>query len=331
MMNSVRLAHLSDLHINAHDPKQSMIRAQLLFERVEQLRVDHIVITGDLTADATEEEFGMLRELLGSFGLLDPSRLTVVIGNHDVFGGVHLAEDILTFPRRCKDVAYKEQVARFVDAFPEPFQHCLFGMRRRSFPFVKPFGPFLLVGVNTVARHSRMNNPFGSNGEVDDEQFEALQAMFDTPAVKKYPKLVLLHHHFSKREEKTDGTMHSLWSAIEQQTMKLRKKKRLISLFLANDVRAILHGHVHENFEYQRKGLRFINGGGSILGPQKQIISLNLLVATQDDLHVRQIDTVTPDRHGPHRIHTAIDSLPQLTEPEIQELPRIAVNGLTSA
>src|SRR6185436_16886145 len=43
---------------------------------------DHVIVSGDLTGYATEEEFTAVRALLGSLAE-NPRRCTVVPGNHD--------------------------------------------------------------------------------------------------------------------------------------------------------------------------------------------------------------------------------------------------------
>jgi 3',5'-cyclic AMP phosphodiesterase CpdA len=53
-----------------------------LVDRVRQLEPDHILITGDLTTTALPEEFRAARRALSEW-LKDPSRVTVVPGNHD--------------------------------------------------------------------------------------------------------------------------------------------------------------------------------------------------------------------------------------------------------
>ncbi|KXK42998.1 MAG: metallophosphoesterase, partial [Chlorobi bacterium OLB5] len=54
--------------------------------------------------------------------------------------------------------------------------------------------------------------------------------------------------------------------AIERQTMKLRKKKKVIKKFSETGISLVLHGHLHENREYHRKKIKFLNSGGSVLG-----------------------------------------------------------------
>ncbi len=100
----MRLIHLSDIHIWRYpgNPlhlltkrsvgvldlltgRASKFRLERLGEvvaRVQSLQPDHILITGDLTTMALPEEFADAREALA--GLLgDPSRVTIIPGNHD--------------------------------------------------------------------------------------------------------------------------------------------------------------------------------------------------------------------------------------------------------
>ncbi len=53
-----------------------------LVDRVNSLRPDHILITGDLTTTALPSEFRAARAALADW-LDDPARVTIVPGNHD--------------------------------------------------------------------------------------------------------------------------------------------------------------------------------------------------------------------------------------------------------
>jgi len=114
-----------------------------------------------------------------------------------------------------------------------------------------------------------VKNPVGSNGEIGDGQFKRLTQLLEAPPLAGKRKIVLIHHHFHKIPPPAEGTLQSVWGAIERRTMKLHGKKRLFELFRQCNVAVVLHGHVHMNEEYTRKGVRFINGGGSLLGPAR--------------------------------------------------------------
>ncbi|MEJ2617090.1 MAG: hypothetical protein P8Z35_19210 [Ignavibacteriaceae bacterium] len=59
--------------------------------------------------------------------------------------------------------------------------------------------------------------------------------------------------------------------------MKLKKKKKLFQLFNLYNVDLVLHGHVHESYEYFRKGIRFLNAGASVLGAVPEELKINFI------------------------------------------------------
>ena len=79
------------------------------------------MITSDLTSNADRRDLAALLELFDQLDILDASRLTVVSGNHDIYGGPHLAEEVLSFPKRCQQCDYDELVGKFQEAFAPLF------------------------------------------------------------------------------------------------------------------------------------------------------------------------------------------------------------------
>lgn len=260
------IAHLSDLHISLDHSRHNIKKTRSLIEYCLRQGADHIVITGDITANGEKKEFEATRKIFRNYGLLDCRKLSLLCGNHDVYGGVHRAEEILSFPKRCKTTDYDRKMREFREYFHEVFDSSEQNGSGISFPFVKVFGSVAIIGANSIARYSRVKNPIGSNGEVDDKQFERMRRTLMAEHLKEKRKLVLIHHHFNKILSNGSERTNSVWDAVERQTMKLRGKKRLLQLFAASSVDLVLHGHVHRNHEYMRKGIRFLNAGGSILG-----------------------------------------------------------------
>ncbi|ATB32466.1 metallophosphoesterase family protein [Melittangium boletus] len=76
------LAHLSDLHLDLTPGSDTTARA--LVESLLSGRVDHVVVTGDLTHQGSQREYRRFREIFAP--LLDTGRLTFVPGNHDRTG-----------------------------------------------------------------------------------------------------------------------------------------------------------------------------------------------------------------------------------------------------
>jgi DNA repair exonuclease SbcCD nuclease subunit len=268
----MRIAHLSDLHLSPdHFPERTDAFYEIL-HKCKSLKTDHIVITGDITHQAKPKEFAHARGILREFGLLDPEKLTVTIGNHDIYGGPHFAEDVLSFPGYCRQTDYDAKIKEFYLTFRESFEGCKYVTGASIFPYVKILRDVIFVGINSVAQWSSLKNPLGSNGEVCKKQFKKLEEIFSSEMLQQKTVMVLIHHHFNKLEQKKSaGKLERLWHTIEASTMKLWKKKRLFSLFNGASIGRVLHGHVHRHEGYERKNIRFLNAGGTMFAnPQGQ-------------------------------------------------------------
>jgi len=285
-MAEMTIAHISDLHINSQYRYANVLRTRQILDKINQLGADHVVVTGDITSGALPEDFATARDLFAEAGLLQGSRLTLVIGNHDIYGGVHSAEDVLSFPGKCRTVHYDHRVREFARQFPEVFERTLTVSKESPFPFVKMVNDVVLIGMNSIARYSGVRNPLGSNGWVDDEQIERFERLAGSPLFAGKRKIVLIHHHFCKLERNGGGTMHSVWGTIERQTMKLRGKKDLLRLFRTHGIDLVLHGHYHRMMDYERKGIRFLNGGGSVLDERSKTLSVNIVRVSGREIDV---------------------------------------------
>ena len=292
---SMKIAHISDLHLNTFYSNSYFNEIKIILKYILSQKADHIAITGDLTDNAAERDFEILRNLFNGFGLMSSERLSVVIGNHDIFGGVQTAEDILSFPGKCMDTDYSAKVKRFTDYFRETFSKCVFKNDESYFPFAKILDDVLLTGLNSIIPYSKLTNPFASNGEISLDQFNSLNSLLDDFSEFCKTKLVLVHHHFEKF--KPDSTRsNSLFQNIEKQTMKLRKKKRLYELFDKHKIDLVLHGHYHNSAEYMRKGIRFLNAGATIKGRNLNEININFVNIEENkikiDIHKLENNTI---------------------------------------
>jgi len=280
----MRIAHISDLHFTTFFSNNNLSQIEQVLRYAINSGADHIAITGDLTDNAVPKDFIILRKLFDKLDLLHCNKLSLVIGNHDIFGGVQTAEDIFNFPDKCSKVDYNQKVKDFYNYFPELFNGSTTDNNPENvFPFVKQLGSFLLIGLNSIAEYSRVSNPFASNGMIELAQLNSLSETLEGYKNEPYRKIVLVHHHFNKMNV-ADNSPGSFWQNIEKQTMKLRKKKRLLKIFNHFDVELVLHGHYHISNEYVRKGIIFSNAGASLKGPEKGVMNLNII-----DIHKRDI------------------------------------------
>lgn len=82
----MKIIHISDLHISSEIKQSNFDRAMKVLSQIVDEGFDHLIISGDITENADVTSFALVRKTFKKFGLLDPEKLTLVIGNHDIFG-----------------------------------------------------------------------------------------------------------------------------------------------------------------------------------------------------------------------------------------------------
>ncbi|MCX7877911.1 MAG: metallophosphoesterase [Ignavibacteria bacterium] len=278
----MKIAHISDLHLDLLHKRDNYSKSISLLEYIVSQNPDHIVISGDLTENADSRSFELARNLFLRFNLLDSEKLTLVPGNHDIFGGVFFAEDIINFPSKCRATKYNEKLHEFMWWFRETFRD-----DQVNFPTLKEFDNCIMVGFNSVAEYSILKNPLASNGKISGYQLKRLDHLLKG---KDKFKIAVTHHHFSPHPV-SDCHPNALWSKIEKQTMKLRKKKSVIRKFTDHNIKIVLHGHLHESAEYHRKGIKFINAGGSILGEKNSCSVSFIEIGSETRTYIEKFNT----------------------------------------
>ncbi|HUI30921.1 MAG TPA: metallophosphoesterase [Candidatus Acidoferrales bacterium] len=249
-----KIAHISDTHISPEYNRQNIFKLKDLLGQIVDENYDHVVITGDIAGHAEERDFKSVRRILKYFGLLDYEKLTVTIGNHDVFGGVHRAEDLLSFGNHCRSVNYAEKIVLFEKAFRETFPKKVYESQR-VFPFVKIIGPAVFVGINSVRPFHPLFNPFGSNGHVSERQLQAVERILSHPSVEGLAKIALIHHHFNKYKPYSSSIADRLYHVFESQTLKLHERTKVKDAFRKLGVAGALHGHTHLEEIYSSDGI----------------------------------------------------------------------------
>jgi 3',5'-cyclic-AMP phosphodiesterase len=270
-----RIAHISDPHISRQFYREHIVSLKALLRAIVAEGCDHIVLTGDIVSTADPDDFFLVREIFLTMNLLDSKKLTLVPGNHDVFGGPHRAVDVLSFPHHIKTIDYRRRLELFYEAFSETFQDVRPLQNDALFPFVKHVGPFDIIGLNSIPPWSLRKNPLGSNGSVDEHQVTALQKFGEDDRAADRIRVIAMHHHFSDLMD--DATQSSAWKRIESRTMRLRKRRRLIKLFKSLDVRYVLHGHIHRNEIYSFDALQLANGAGAVCDDPIRFLKYNVL------------------------------------------------------
>lgn len=224
------LAHLSDPHLgplsrpvlrdltskralgylNWRHGRKDVHRGDILaaiLNDLNQAAPDHIVITGDLTNLALENE------LLSASAWLDqlasPERLTIIPGNHDAYvpGALSRATAI-----------WKPYMSADALGLNDPSE---------VFPFVRRRGPVALIGLSTAIA----TRPFMASGRVDGRQLVRLADDLVNLSREGLFRIVLIHHplevtrkHWNKRLINA-GTVRTLITTAGAEL--------------------ILHGHMH--------------------------------------------------------------------------------------
>lgn len=178
---------------------------EALIRDVNELGVDHILVTGDVTNLALDAEFRFARSLFETLNL-GPDQVTVIPGNHDAYvqaGATHFEKHFLDY--------YKS------DAPGDEHWPCI---RRR--------GPVTIFALST----SLQTPWFTAYGVVGDEQLERLRTALLDEAYAKSMRLVAIHH--SPAEPRASSRVRGL-----------RDRSGLYKVLEETGAELILHGHEH--------------------------------------------------------------------------------------
>ncbi len=305
----MKIAHISDLHLDANYKESNRAGTLHLLEYIADNNFDHVIISGDITENAQSSAFELARNIFKKHDLLKPDKLTVTIGNHDIFGGVHLAEDIVNYPAKCRKTNFHLKVKEFAYYFRETFHKNIYNSEN-IFPFVKELDNVIISGLNSIAYYSIYKNPFASNGKISSYQIEQVEKVLSEKVSPSKKRIVVSHHHFCKDFSENTTSSAALWHAVERQTMKLRNKQKIIKKLGNIGTDYVLHGHLHESSSYKRKNIQFVNAGGSILGNNFGKLSLNeITVDSRGISHkILLIDKKEPASVEENNLNTSIPS-----------------------
>lgn len=274
--NSYTIVHISDPHLSHRYHRDHIKSFTSLLRSLIETGFDHLIITGDIVSTGDAEDFYVARKLLDRFDLLHSERLTVVPGNHDIFGGPHRAVDVLSFPKYIRNVDYRRNLELFNETFTETFDNVQTVSNSSLYPFIKEAGPFVILGLNSIPKWSLFHNPVGSNGSISQQQFDALGQLSGHPVFKHKIPIVAIHHHFNHLV--SDAAMrNTLFRQIESRMMRMRKRRKLLKHLYDLNVQYIVHGHIHRNELYERNGIQLANGAGAVCNDPVKFLKYNRL------------------------------------------------------
>ena len=283
-----RIAHISDLHLSLNNGKGRDLRLIELLEDIKKRECDHIVITGDLADNPIPEDLIYAREIFAQFELMKYDLLSVVPGNHDIYGSAPPGEMMFMFPKICSEININEMQRQFIDTYKEIFPE------GAEFPYVKVFGNVALIGINSLIGWSVDLNPEGSNGGIDEDGFEKLEKILKSEIVKDKVIIVLIHHHFSKPDDVVEQPGHSLWINAVENKMKFHDSGKFLKLLKKRGVNLVLHGHTHYTGVYVKKGITFVNSSAcSIPLTDDRIRKYNIISIPEDNDEAKKIGIET--------------------------------------
>jgi len=239
MTQSITIAHFSDLHVldlegvplrrffnkrltgllnlrikRKHVHHSGYVRA--VAREITQSKVDHVVITGDVTNLALESEFAAAVALLRDDLHLDPRDVTVVPGNHDLYTRGAL------------------KTRRFTRYF-EPFlvgdlPELAVDVGVGQYPVVKLRGPAAFIGLSSAVPRL----PLVAAGRLGRAQLMALDRVLAHPEVKKRTPVFAIHH-----------PAHNPLSRWKTLVEGLHDAEELLGRLDALPRGLLLHGHLH--------------------------------------------------------------------------------------
>jgi 3',5'-cyclic AMP phosphodiesterase CpdA len=239
----MRIAHFSDLHVLALEGvsrtrflnkrftgwvnlrvkrqlKHRPAYVRAIAREITRAKVDHVIITGDLTNLALEQEFEATKQLLEDDLHLDAEHVTVVPGNHDLYTrGALRTQRFTTFFKHYMDSDLPELAAE---------------IELGRFPVVKLRGKLAIIGLTSAVPRL----PLVASGRLGRPQLEALERILAHDEVKKRTAIIALHH-----------PVHNPRSRLKTMIEGLVDAKGLIRAVDGLATGMILHGHLHHRVQ----------------------------------------------------------------------------------
>jgi 3',5'-cyclic-AMP phosphodiesterase len=255
----IKIAHISDLHVAGKHDRRLLQHLDGMLEHLKKTKVDHLVISGDLTDTAEPKDWQILKDRLIEHDLYDWQKVTVIAGNHDL---INLEEEmrfynVLNPLPGIKKRSFSGKVSRFCSMFSELIASD--DESAAGFPFVKimKIDGFSLafVAVNSVWPWNPTENPLGARGCISPSELRVLSINSVVDALRESFVIGLCHHAYK---------VYSTDSVIDQAfdwTMELTNRKEYLEVLKLLGAGVVLHGHFHRFQSYTVDNISFINGG----------------------------------------------------------------------
>jgi len=266
MNKPLRILHFSDIHVNIQirhmhwkkwfskravgainllrgraryfDDTEKKLAALIQFKKAND--IDVVINTGDYTALGLESELELARTLLDP--LMDPLQHYITVpGNHDIY--VHEGNSHYRFSEQFCGVLQNDM--------PE---YC----RGGHWPLIRLLGDeTAVIAVNS----SRPNPwPWRSDGEIPEEQLDALNKALEDDRLKNRFIFVMTHYAPRLANGKDDKKLHGLVNA-----------DRFLEICRNIKTGAVLFGHIHQTYRLLIPGMKselFCAGSATMEGKE---------------------------------------------------------------
>ncbi len=237
-MATYRIAHLSDPHLldltgvptsqlvlnkritgfanlklkrgSHHKPRV----VEAMMDDLAARRVDHVVITGDLTNLALDPEFARARAVIERMGY-SPDDVSVVPGNHDLYTG-----------GAARGQRFVKHFAKYITSDLDVAAAHPSG----PFPYVRLRGPAAIIGLSTAVPRL----PLVASGWAGDAQLAALERILARDELAGRVPVVLMHHPVTNPTSALATVMRG-WREAPTMRRVLSKARESLAL----------HGHLH--------------------------------------------------------------------------------------
>lgn len=215
---TIRIAHLSDLHVGAKTQYgySAIVQLHRVFESIKSLDVDMVIISGDISETGSEEELLSAKNIFDNYGYGRDNRI-IVPGNHDM------------------------QIKKNGKNFYEIFEI--------KYPYIQT----VTNGVCAVVFDSNILEKrlffekrwVRVRGLVGEDAISIIRKELERN--QDSIRLMILHHHIARL------TPESRWSAVQDKLFKSDRKLMVplldaegVMIFAKSEkISAILHGHKH--------------------------------------------------------------------------------------
>lgn len=264
--DQLKILHLSDLHISVKDTfGQDTVLGALLdrvvADRKKDLQPEIVVVTGDIAKSGRQEEYALaatfFNDLLEALKL-DPERLFIVPGNHDVNRKAYrprdipVYEDMTELNLELKNPEFRADLLKGMDGYfsfiEKEFSH-LTPVDHRMVPFVIPYVAqcrkiLLIIGLNSAW----MCRKSPDEREIAIGEYQFVKALDESSKSVKTELTLFLFHH----------PLNWMWETDRN----ICRGKMDQSLILCGHLHETAGGYFHDHFGsfYQ------FQAGGAYLG-----------------------------------------------------------------